>query len=691
MVESLLEFVCNGPDDEVFHLPLEDFAVASAWYRSLERGDERTEKYAGLPKRVDAWIHEYAPPATLTEGRRQQPLIRAALNTAQEGGVSALHPVEMDILLEAWPIIEACREREFTARLAEFFETTVKPSVLETKRGGLPATPALRWLERRMSYVTENQLLRAHAQAVSTFGGVDLPKRGPLAVFRTYVRVLNSVPDDTALVVEEHGCCVNGYVMGRIAATGSCEVRENVAGVIIVRKGEIRARNVINNAYVVVKTGNVCLKTAENPKLIFAGDTIHIHEKAIGGRITAQEIAIAGDVTGGEYNVSKSLTARHFRQTTTRELAIVLRRYISAEDYGELIGEEASRLIARLAKTRQRRNHIRDLIAMAEQESDHYAASAIMYLFGGDSIRKKIEELNRSQRRLAFLERVIASIDALSVTTEEQLMAHTREAKAATVLLEEFDDLDDVENELNEMAAEGEMDGDLRAEREALRSLGRELAKERETKKVAPSALFNLRERKVAWMLERDDLHSGVRNLESAIRQSLGKGELIEKTDWKQPKGHILAQLLAVAKKRPPGDPLAERASSPFVRLMLRTIESRIHRSKNYRQTLDQLSETFARENEKLDEHFRLASPLQEQRTELADVRVTGRFDRGVTLALERYLLQTQDPGQGMVLDTADSRGETVTYRRQANTIRLVTGDDDTPNEDDAQEDIIDV
>ncbi len=93
-------------------------------------------------------------------------------------------------------------------------------------------------------------------------------------------------------------CVVDGFVLGRVAATRSCEVRDNIAGVVV-RDGDIRARAIIDNAKAIAKAGRIFCRNAQSPRLVFAGSAFEIRGSTLQGAYVAPSISIAGDAFGG--------------------------------------------------------------------------------------------------------------------------------------------------------------------------------------------------------------------------------------------------------------------------------------------------------------------------------------------------------------------------------------------------------
>ena len=178
---------------------------------------------------------------------------------------------------------------------------------------------------------------------------------------------------------------------GRLAATFDCEVRENISGVVVVRRGDIRTRNIIDKAYVISKQGTVHCRHSQAPDLVFAGREIRIEDAAIMGCYVSPRIQVGGEAYGGEFHASESVAAEQFRRSDTRELALVLRRDISCRDYGETPDENASNLMATAAQLRRRIRDLATQARFADRESEQCAATAVVHLVGGKAKEAAVE------------------------------------------------------------------------------------------------------------------------------------------------------------------------------------------------------------------------------------------------------------------------------------------------------------
>src|SRR5690606_13691833 len=95
-----------------------------------------------------------------------------------------------------------------------------------------------------------------------------------------------------------------------------------------------------------------------------------------------------------------------------------MQRALMPEDYGEYLSHDARRLTIQRVKLLQQLLALERMIAATEDEIERTAASAISYLLGGEVVRTEVEEIRQAERRLQFLDRLIAGLDALSESGE---------------------------------------------------------------------------------------------------------------------------------------------------------------------------------------------------------------------------------------------------------------------------------
>ncbi len=652
MLSCAVKHVLNCPPDELGTLSLEDISAALAWYESFDPISEKRLAAADIPARTSAWVALGRIEQPETEGRRQQPLIRAIINGARDNPES--------IHADEWTFLRVVRRvaGDVGAEFATLIELLDRVLEIAPQASG---APGLSNADRRVQLVSGDDIQHARSRNIRYFAGIDLPALGPVLALTGNVKVVDEVPDDTTLVVEEGSCTIGGYLLGRVAASRNCEVRENISGVVIVREGAIRARQAVAGAFIVAKWGNVSLRGAQNPKLVFAGSRLIITGDAAMGAYAAPEISVGGDAVGGSWTVSRSMEATRFRHTDMQKMDIALQVNISYEEYGGLIAPEASRLVHRIASLRRKEANIGTMMRLARNDCEHFASNAIMFLFGGEKLRQRIELVNTIRRRLAFLDRVIAGIDVATLSAEEQLRERENGDGSAEPVAHDIG-LEGLEEELGQIAAEGGIESQLAEEGNQLVQMAKRTRSPGKRGSIAASELFRLREKKIHWIAERARLSADLEEQEADLRQAVGRTAVLEQ-DRAASKVQMLTKLLALARNRPEGDPLQERARASFVALMLRSIDARRKRIQSYAKVIEETRETKKELAAQLETEHHVRPRFDDENAGV-EPEAKGRFESGIVLCTDRYLIGVPDLPEGHVLVTSDSRDKIVRYIR---------------------------
>lgn len=661
MLTRLLEFMDKTPLDDTAGLKVEDVAVAAAWLASFAPEPAPVDRFTRLHEIVGRWLEVAETREHATEGKRQQLLLRRVLNRVRLDGIERLNRSELDLLVAVNELVTRVHDPSLFQRLQRNLGGEM--TYVATRHARLKPAPGLPGIEDTVRYVTAEDLEAAKPKRVRYVSGVELPALGPVYAHTGDVRVLDYVPDNCTLVVDHGACAVSGYVLGRVASTGDCEVQENIAGVVVASQGHVRARNIIDNAFVVSKWGEVAARSIENPRLVYGGEHIEVHGNLRLGRCTSPQIAVSGTVEGGEHTVSRRFTADKFVVPHSGSFTIFLPQTIDSQEYGEALSDGAGRLKARVTTCRARMAHVKALDRLTNHESEHYATSGIVFLFGGDSIRRHLDEINGLRRRLAFLERVIGGIEALTDSVYNRL--NQRAEVDAEHDDAEHDDGDtrvyaSYEEAMEALDAEGEGDADIVEQRTELSRLDLSLRK-RPMGNVLQQQLTYLREKRAYWSAERDRLTAVLETSQQSLNMSLRNTEFARIQTEGQNKVQVFTRLLASVRQKPETSPIVQRSRGNFIRLIARAIQNRHKRQEHYQKLLAELQEEFDTCSKQLEAEHNIRLPdFDAQR--LAEV--IGRFEAGVRLCMDRYVLEMADVPLNAVLMTNDSRGEIVTYQR---------------------------
>jgi len=515
-MQKLLQHILSLDRDEAVSVPIQDMAVCRLWCASPSREQPVSkEDHEKFDEVLSTWLQRARPDSLKTEGRRHQTLLRELIDRLQDAKIGAMSRDELELLDTVYGLIESATHRLSFQRILELIRPHVE--TIRNRAKSLEAKPGLPGLSKRLRIVDENEISRSPQKEIKVLAGIELPSRGPFLSHKGHLRVLGDVPDNATVVVESGHCVIDGFVFGRVAATGHCEVRENISGVIVVRDGDVRARGIIDNAMAVSKCGNVYCRSAQNPKLVFAGIHIDIRGDTNQGKFISQRLTIESVATGGEYHVGEAFKAAQARPAESHPLNIVFRRRFSCKDYGETPGREMIRLMSRALRLREQLYACKQETQNAAREAEEYASSALMYLLGGDRVKDLLEELVTAQRRLTILNRVILSLHGLYSQAETGLEeAEFGNEEAGE---ESWDD--------NwELDSEEAVDTDLAEEHERLNDYRRDLSSAEKDHKNISNLLSDLGERLSHWVQEARDLRKKMKKNEAAIQGTIGLNAL---------------------------------------------------------------------------------------------------------------------------------------------------------------------
>ncbi|HIJ65126.1 MAG TPA: hypothetical protein HPP77_04175 [Candidatus Hydrogenedentes bacterium] len=676
MFESVMEHIDSLPPEDIESMCLEDMALCAAWYASHE-GDQNTqERWQALPQALDQWAANVKPTRLATEGGRQQPILRYLIDELQAMRLPLMDRGQVDFLTAVHQLLARAANPDTFARVHELIDPHVNN--VHLRRAALEPVPGLTTLMDDLRIVTPRDIQAAPPRDVRYFAAIDMHVIGPVLVHKGKLKVLGDVPENGTVVVEDGPCWVTGYVVGRVAATKDCEIHENIAGTVVVSDGDIRTRNVLQNAFVVSKLGAVRARSASLPQHVHAGRHIHVAENAALGKYTAPDIVVGGAAHGGEFHVCRQLTASQFRCDNDHALTIVLRSDISGSDYGEILPSEAGRLMARARRLSRRLQNLKHMMALAERETEHWANSALMYLAGGEKARGEIEALEKARRRMSFLDRIIASLESLSAVAQDNLRNQdaNRDESAGqrrkTPEEEGGAGFEDVEQEWTQLAANGDVDPDLSLEHREIASINQTLTRQRSNVKHNSMLFVRLHSKLFTWLQERELLDDAIRRKEKALENVSRRAERLQHKKREESKVQLLKQLLVAIKTRPDTDPLAERARAVFVRVLLRSIESRLERKKYCERTANEVRKELKTTNGQL--RARKLPVFAEERTHTKyGARVSGRFQPGAKICTDLLLLKDPTLPPGAVVEVPDTGDKPVTYARQSDRIVVLS------------------
>jgi hypothetical protein len=491
-----------------------------------------------------------------------------------------------------------------------------------------------------------------------------MPILGRVFTHRGSLRVLGDIPDNCTVAVEQGDCYVDGYVLGNLAATGCCEVRGNVSGVVIARQGDVRMRDLINHATCISKQGRAVCKNAMQPGLVFGFAGVEVLEDVRGGVYIGSAFAAAGTVTGGTIHVARSAVAGRFACAGPWETSIVFRSNISHSDYGELVSREAARLVGKAYRLRQRVDELSARASILQSELGQFATNAVLCAAGGEDAQEYAQTLQKAERRLAFLDRVIAGVEAMVRATDLRLSAARAQEDAGANGMESPLDEESLAGwiqELSDLEEEGGLEEELLGRRDEMVRVQRGLRSKTIHQEKMTRDLAELSGRATVWRQERQGLSKQVSALTEQAASSLGKVAMVERVSSLGAL-HVLGQLRQAVTQQP-GSPLAARFQAPFMRVLFRNIDTRTRYLRDIEASQARTAAEYAAMRETLQSQYQLHLPPLRGSEPEEPPMATGCFDEGVRIygAMHAFEAKRDSSPSAWVTEQEE---EPVTFRR---------------------------
>lgn len=680
-MEQIVAHISRLDGEALAHAFLEDMALCAAWLESQQKNPLELAKYPNINAQLDAWVscadpvwaHEH------TAGSRQQPLLRIYVNELIRGKISQMGRDELDFLYFAWVLSERSEKEGLFERSLECLRPFVHQ--LEKLRASTSLCPGLPQLSAAVAHFSIEDLKQAEARDVKLFGGIDAPVRGPVLMYTGDAKIIGDIPEDCAVVIEEGSCYVRGDVHGKLATTRNAEILGAVSGVVITRRGHIRAGKALHPARIISKEGGVNLLWAESPKLVFAANELHIARGAIGGRYRAHEIAFEGPIQGGEVQVSGKCTGSHFEATDERPLAIVLRRSLSCKDYGEVMMHESTRLLTAAMHVRQRIHHLRGLMDLTDREADEYAGNVIRFILGSESqVAQRTQNLQQVQRSIAYIDRLEITLDALVKAIEDQLDLDSENNDAASSDSARVDMrimVEDLESDLGMLVAEGPVPREVLDYREVVTRAAKETQRAFVTEHQIIFALQSLLKLRDTLMDKREELES-LQLPENEIHlDGSDHAAVLEKAKQNRARIEVLARLLAMAHRGNGNDQFRRLCSDRYVKLMQRNIEHRKARVIEFATQVRKLENDITAIRTKLWREYRVSLPRHVVEN-MPDLRptVTGSFSNNVRVLAWPHLLESKISEPGAAFLSVDTEGAVLAMERTEDAVIRPAGQD---------------
>jgi hypothetical protein len=676
-LDKLVDYIVGLSPEELPEAFLEDIALCAAWEASYRDEPARLALYPGLGALIDRWVETVnpAPMHARTEGMRQQPLLRRYTNDLIRGRIDELARDELDFLYFAWMLQERAEQDALFERSMDCMRPFIRQ--LELRREMCEVRPGLPNLEARVALYTTADLKAAESRDVRVFAGIDVPVRGPVLVHNGDVKIIGNISDDAAAVIEDGSVYVRGSVYGKLAATKSCDITGSVSGLVISRQGQIRAGALLNQGIVISKEGSVKAVSAEGPRLVFAGNDIHIRGGCVGGRYKAAKLFVGETAAGGEYHCSEEGHAAAWEHHEERRLAIVLRRALTPRDYGEVLTIESMRLYTAAIHVRQRAHHMRGLMALTERETDEYAGTVLAFIMGRDNSPVRLQNAQQFQRGLAYADRVDVALDSLVKIIEDQLDleeadddddAPRHAPDLTSVKVEVRLTIEDLESDLGQLVAEGPIDKDLLDFREVVVKTARQLTRHFVTEHQTIIELQALLKEQEALREKRAALHHALTHREDRQPAPTNEAAILEKARQDCARVDVLHQLLRVARSGGGGEAFRKRCADRYVKIMQRNIENRGARIVSYATQLRKLQSDMLTIRHRLWKEFRVSLPKQLiDGPPATNARVRGRFTEGVLICGWPHQVEAKAARAGEIQLAPDSGEQEIGFERRTN------------------------
>lgn len=658
MSEDLVRYVANAAPAQLLALTLEDIAICQAWYTANLDDASLAGPYRGLPQQVAQWSADKAGPQRATEGARQQPVLRYCLDALQDRGVGGLHWDELDLLFFFNELIQRTRNPGLFQRP----QGQIAPHIaaIRTRRESLKPVAGLPNIVKHITIATEQTVQRAKNREIRAFGGLSDSFRGPVYQSNGTLKVVGDIPDGTAVVVTGGTCYVSGYVLGRLLVGEHAEIQENVAGLLIAQRGNIRARGLINRSTVIAKHGRIACGNAQAPALVYAGTQLRIRENALQGTYFAPRIRVDGEVSGGQWYVSVSLKAAIFTHSELRPLNIVFRSAIGYEDFGETLPKEATTLLRTANRLQARVNYLVQLRDRQAEEAEHYANTALLYMCSGSNAQEALNLVDSLKRRRAFLVRVIMGLHLLTKSLTEQLRSGSLGPGAkhtiSTVQRAIARSLGEVTAELSELKLEGNYPVELDEEWEGLMALHAQ-STAGAAEDALSRAITQFHESRKAWQEEVMALEQKIEALGKQLAGDSTRKTLLQRAQAEGTSQPVLLQLVKAARQRGQEDAMRKRLDMPFVRRMLGLLKKRNEWVRRYGDEAREIQAELGGIHKKLRDAYGL-DPAAQKPCPGAE----GIFRAGGRLHVEEVRSENPAELNGTVVVASDSAGQPAHY-----------------------------
>lgn len=659
MLDNLRAYFARIRDEDLALLGLESVSLLAAMQMAGQTAG-RVKSAGDIGDVLARWRTLATHEQPEGDQRRFQPLLEELLLEAGRAGLQSLSPDDAALLFSAQAILRTLPNAPYYDTVRE--RLAPHETALAELLAANPPHPGLPQIEERVLLMCPRDFELSATREVRKIANIPVDFRGKVLTVPSRVKVIGSIPDGALLVVEDGTCWVEGFVQGMVASREACHVQENIAGMIIAREGDISARKIIDRARVVAKWGCVHCQAAAAPALVFAGRRITITGDATRGDYRTREMAIGGRVLGCQITVTRKAEAARFVHNDRHETAIVLKHTLEAQDYGEELDIAVRRLWARAARLKQRLRSADELARYLATEVDQEAHTVLLYLSGGDDALERVEHLERQQRRVIALNRVILGLHQLSNEVEDNTYAAPWDRSSDQLNDSVDDNLAAIIEEIYALEpVEPGVPFPLEREVKQIEQFRTDMQQLRSNRLFVVSLVTEWRRRLRHWLSERDQLLGLIqqtrRELGSAIRLLGSHAEGGPAQNNLQRLREVLTDEVLIEGDRA----IKMRVNGPFVRLMRRTVNLKLERLRDLRIERRSLQDELDKVHDELRTRVHLGAVQTEDGPPPA---ATGRFDAGVRLCTDPLALDAEGADETVVVKVRSAREEVTTFQR---------------------------
>ncbi len=374
---------------------------------------------------------------------------------------------------------------------------------------------------------------------------------------------------------------------------------------------------------------------------------------------------------GGEFHTAGILKAACFRQSEERQLAIVLRRGLTCQDYGESLSADAHRMMAHARKLNNQIQDILSLIRATEHEADEYAGTSLLFVLGEGESEEQLKIIQTLKRRTAYIDHLCAGAQALARSVESRLSIGAQagageESESYTDPVgNEAEVIKDLQDDLSAIAKEGPIERGLLGLREEISTIGKKLQRKMSARKAILLILKDLLVKIEELGTRRDEIEKLSTTKEAALATSKGRASILENAKRERSRVEVLNQIMRAGRGRNASDLMRKRVADRYLKLMQRNIENRLSRVSVYANRRNEITDRIQKIKKKLWEEFQVPIPQHILGNEPPpESIVEGRFEAGIWLCSFRHQLEDRRQNERGVLLTEDSQGQTIQYQR---------------------------